>query len=86
MVFWPNVISNEELWEYKRKKIRDNANKPREIHVNGTYIEEEPLCLKQTLSWNPQRRQSTRTTVQKDLEIGQSYRYMAMQFYMERST
>jgi hypothetical protein len=52
-VFWPNLISNEEMWRRIQKKISGSANKPTEMEVNWIYNGEEPLCLKQTLSWNP---------------------------------
>jgi hypothetical protein len=76
-VFWPNFVSNEELWRRTRKKISGSANKPAEMEVNRTCTDDESLCLKQTLSWNPQGRQSRssrRTMEQKDLERGQTNR------------
>lgn len=76
-VFWPNVISNEEMWRRTQKKISSSANKPAEMEVNRTYSGEELLRLKQTLSWNPppQRkviRSRRRRIEQKNLERGQT--------------
>ena len=75
LVFWPNLISNEELWRRTRKNISGSANKPAEMDVNRTCTDKEPFCLKQTLSWNPQRKPSRsrrRIIEQKDLERGQT--------------
>jgi len=75
LVFWPNVVSNEVLWRRTRKKISGSANKPAEMDVNRTCTDKEPLCPKQTLSWNPQRRPSRsrkRMIEQKDLERGET--------------
>jgi hypothetical protein len=72
-VFRPNFISNEELWRRKRKKISGSATE--EMEVNRTCTDEEPLFLKQILSWNPKGRQSRsrrRKIEQKNLGRGQT--------------
>ena len=58
---------------HERKSV--SANKPAEMDASRTYTDEEPLCLKQSLSWNHQRRPSRsrrRMIEQKDLERGKT--------------
>jgi hypothetical protein len=74
-VFRPNFISNEEMWRRTQTKISGSANKPEEMEVNWACTDEEPLCLKQTLSWNPKGRRSRsrrRKIEQKNLGRGQT--------------
>lgn len=42
-IFWPNVISNEELLETEMKAISGSVNRPAEMEVNRTYTDEEFL-------------------------------------------
>ena len=71
-VFWPNTISNEELWQKtNQKKITDQIKTRKFRWLGHTLRKQQDDITKQALRWNPQgqrRRGRPRLTWRRKLE------------------